>query len=513
MSSRSDLLPDPSAHQREGYRSGLRLLAIKALPCWLACGWLSILIYGAILWHPYFAHSPWVIIAFATCAPYVLFQVIPSWLLYRDVRVPSPPPEPKDYSVDLFLPVYNEPYELVVDVLEAALRVRGNCRVWLLDDGADPALARLAASSGAGYLSRTERTNAKAGNINHALQHTEGEIIVVFDVDHVPCPEFLERSIGYFNSEKTGFVQTMITFRAQPGFWVSQAAHESSFDFYNPTCLGMNARGCVTMMGSNSLIRRTALLSIGGYRPGLAEDLATSLQLHAFGWQSAYVAEPLASGLAPATIAAWFTQQLKWARGVFELLLNVFPRIITALTPAQRLCYLVRMTKYYIGIVFAVHLVATVSVLLGGDARQQQVFGAYLACATPLAVSDLMIRQTALMAWKHPTLHSTSIWRAIALVFFSWPIYTLAWVMTILRLPLRFHATPKETNVGLQPGWILPQVVSCILLIYGVFRCGSSELALLSPVSIFALVQASLQSMVLAQRLRPGRLKSFLKHI
>src|SRR5690606_40688904 len=61
-----------------------------------------------------------------------------------------------------------------------------------------------------------------------------------------------------------------------------------------------------------ALIRRTALESINGYQPGLAEDLATSLQLQAAGWHSVYVPHPLAPGLAPPDLAAWFVQQFKW---------------------------------------------------------------------------------------------------------------------------------------------------------------------------------------------------------
>jgi hypothetical protein len=167
------------------------------------------------------------------------------------------------------------------------------------------------------------------------------------------------------------------------------------------------------------------------------------------------------------------------------------------------------MTKYYIGIIFAVHLIATTAVLLSGNSAQQEVFGTYLLCALPLAIADLMIRQVALAAWKLSSLQSTSIWRAVALVFFTWPVYTLAWVMALLRLPLRFHATPKEMDGELHPVWILPQVISCVLVIYGLLRFRSPELGMLSLVPGFALIQVSLQAMVLAQRLRPSRLRSF----
>ncbi len=102
---------------------------------------------------------------------------------------------------------------------------------------------------------------------------------------------------------------------------------------------------------SSSGARRST--SIGGYRPGLAEDLETSLALHAAGWQSRYVVEPLAPGLAPATLVGFFTQQLKWSRGVFEAAIGSVRRgTFFDLSGWQKLAYLVRFSYYLVGPLF-----------------------------------------------------------------------------------------------------------------------------------------------------------------
>lgn len=311
------------------------------------------------------AGSLGLILTLGVTSAYIAVQVVGTWLLYlRAWRRPLSPPLSAAFSVDVFVTACGEPHDLVEAALAAACGLRGAHRTWLLDDGADPLLARLAQEGGAGYLSRAVRNDAKAGNVNAALPRTRGDVIAIFDVDHVPQPDFLERTVGYFADPLIGFVQVMVTFDNVEQSWIAQAAAETSLDFYNPTSLGMDALHSVTMMGSNALIRRDALLSIGGYRPGLAEDLATSIALHAAGWRSAYVAHPLAPGLAPSSIASWFTQQLKWARGVFEVLLADYPRLFRRLSGPQRLCYAVRMTKYWIGPVVFVHLLLTLQVLL-----------------------------------------------------------------------------------------------------------------------------------------------------
>jgi cellulose synthase/poly-beta-1,6-N-acetylglucosamine synthase-like glycosyltransferase len=231
--------------------------------------------------------------------------------------------------------------------------------------------------------------------------------------------------------------------------------------------LGAYSIGGATLIGSNALIRRTALDSIGGYQPGLAEDLATSIALHAAGWASAYVAEPLAPGLAPPSFRAWFIQQLKWARGVFELLITAYPRLFKRLTWGQRLSYAVRMTKYWIGPVIGLHLFATIAVLISGSPLVRMAFHQYLIHLAPLALFDLLIRHLSLLYWRHSSTPKTSLIHAIVLVYATWPVYMLAWFMALFRLPLAFRRTPKSFTRGLNPLWLLPQAMVIFLLALG----------------------------------------------
>ena len=104
---------------------------------------------------------------------------------------------------------YTEPTWLVTKTLKAAVKMRYPHRTFLLDDGRRNELASAAKKIGAAYIRRSNNKHAKAGNINHALEKTDGEIIVIFDTDHTPKPEFLERSLGHFRDPRVGFVQVM----------------------------------------------------------------------------------------------------------------------------------------------------------------------------------------------------------------------------------------------------------------------------------------------------------------
>ena len=475
--------------------------AIWLLRFLVLLGLIAVGYYFSWWWHAGRFASPWLALALAVAALYNLTQVLGQWTLYLAARRRSaPPPRPAQLSVDIFVTACREPLHLVERCLTAAVAVRGSHRTWLLDDGGDPALARLAGRLGAGYLTREGRKDAKAGNLNAALARTSGDIVAIFDIDHAPTPDFLERTVGHFADPAVGFVQVMLTFCNQRQSWVARAASESTLDFYNPTSIGSDGLGCATLIGSNALIRRSALESIGGYRPGLAEDLATSLALHAAGWRSVYVPEPLAPGLAPPDLTAWFTQQLKWARGVFEILLTDYPRLWPRLTWGQRLAYSVRLTYYWIGPVAAVHIFFSFALLLGGSHVAQINFWEYLVHVAPLAVMLVVLRQAALACWRHASTPQRPLWRATALVYATWPVYSIAWLLALLRVPVAFRPTPKSTTGGLNPIWLVPQVAVLACLCAGIVWTLAGYTSSVSFfVPCFAAVEALPQAILVAQ--------------
>lgn len=76
-------------------------------------------------------------------------------------------------------------------------------RIYLLDDGRRPAFRTFAAEAGIGYIARPDNKGARAGNLNHAMQHTDGEFIAIFDCDHVPTRSFLQMTMGGSSGTKS----------------------------------------------------------------------------------------------------------------------------------------------------------------------------------------------------------------------------------------------------------------------------------------------------------------------
>jgi hypothetical protein len=125
------------------------------------------------------------------------------------------------------------------------------------------------------------------------------------------------------------------------------------------------------------------------------------------------------------------------------------------------------MTKYLVGPIVCIHLALTVASLFL-DSRLGAIFQSYLLHFVPLVLLDMLIKQVAIQMWRHPSIPATSLRHAIVLVSTTWPIYTLAWIMAQLRLPLKFSPTPKQATARLSPIWLLPQSMTFLLLGSGI---------------------------------------------
>ncbi len=230
---------------------------------------------------------------------------------HRAVPWPGSPPE-----VDVLIPVYNEPLDVVAPTLAAATDLRGRVTVHLLDDAGRPELAELAHRVGARYVRRGINTGAKAGNLNHALTHTSAPFFAVFDCDHVPDPRFLERTLGWMCNDKVAFVQTPQYYaNAGTGRLAAAAAAQQSL-FFGGIARGKDGLNSMFCCGTNVVFRRQALEDIHGFpEDSLTEDFELSILLHERGWRSVYVNEVFAQGLGPEDMTSYVSQQRRWAKG------------------------------------------------------------------------------------------------------------------------------------------------------------------------------------------------------
>ena len=303
-------------------------------------------------------------------------------------RRPAPLPADPDAwpTVDVFIPTYNEDLEVVRPTVLAAMAMdwpADKLRVWILDDGRRQAFRDFAEECGAGYMIRPDNKGAKAGNLNHAMAHTDGEYIAIFDCDHVPTRAFLQMTLGWMlRDPRLGMLQTPHHFYSLDPFERNLSGGRDvpneGLMFYGLVQPGNDLWNATFFCGSCAVLRREAIEQIGGVpHETVTEDCHASLKMQRLGWNTAYLRVPLAAGLATERLIIHIGQRMRWARGMLQIMRVDNPLLGPGLSLPQRLCYFSAMFHFLFALPRVVFLTAPLAFLL---------LGYSVIAASPLAI-------------------------------------------------------------------------------------------------------------------------------
>ncbi len=285
----------------------------------------------------------------------------------------SPAPITTYPTVDILVTVVNEPLSLLRQTVVGCLSQeypKERFKVHVLDDGHRLGVKQLATALGCGYIRRPDYPrHAKAGNLNHALRLTDGDLIAVFDVDHIPARTFLKETVGFFDDPKVAIVQTPHHFYNpdifQRNLRIGDLVKNEQALFFRSLQAGRDAHNSAFFAGSGGLFRRQPLKEIGGFQTQtITEDIHTSMNLHAQGYTSCYLNRVLSAGLMPETFEGYLKQRKRWATGCIQILLRDNPLTKHGLTLPQRLDYFGSIFYFFFGLPRIMCLVAPLSSLL-----------------------------------------------------------------------------------------------------------------------------------------------------
>jgi cellulose synthase (UDP-forming) len=355
-------------------------------------------------------------------------------------------------TVDLFIPTYNEPLSVVQNTVLGALSVDyplEKLKIYILDDGRREEFREFAEACGVGYITRDNNLHAKAGNLNHALSVTDGELLALFDSDHVPTRAFLQLTIGWFlRDPRLALVQTPHHFYSPDPFERNLRAgttvpNEGQL-FYGLIQDGNDLWNAAFFCGSCAVMRRESVESIGGFAiQTVTEDAHTALRLHRAGWNSAYLRLPLAAGLATERLAIHVGQRMRWARGMTQIFRVDNPLFGRGLHFGQRICYLNAMLHFFFGLPRFVFLTAPLCYLM---------FRLNI-----IAASGLMVIVYAAPHLIHSTVTNSRLQSRYRHSFWG-EIYESVLALYILRPTLATLVNPKRGKFNVtEKGGLLPR--------------------------------------------------------
>ena len=297
-------------------------------------------------------------------------------------------------SVDVFLPSAGEDLDVIANTLAYVARLHwdGPLRVYVLDDSARVEVQRLALGHGFTYLSRPDRGHLKkAGNLLYGYQHSQGDLIAIFDADFVPRTDFLTELVPYFDDPATAIVQSPQYFDIHPGMnWLQRAAGGTQVLFYRYVQPSRDASGAAICVGTSAMYRRSGLANSGGFAQiSHSEDVHTGVNLMEAGYQVRYVATVVSKGTCPDSFSAFVTQQYRWCDGSMSLLASRrFHRV--NLTFMQRLCFWSGFLFYISTVLDLVTTVAPALLMAFFAASQVQVEN-YIFVMLALVVRQALI--------------------------------------------------------------------------------------------------------------------------
>jgi cellulose synthase (UDP-forming) len=313
------------------------------------------------------------------------------WPLKRPI-VPLPENSEDWPRVDLLIPSYNEPLNIVRSTALAAMNVdwpADKLNIYILDDGRREAFREFAEDAGVGYITRDNNRHAKAGNINQALEKLDAPYVAIFDCDHLPTRSFLQVTMGWFlREEKLAMVQTPHHFYSADPFernlkQFRMIPNEGEL-FYGVVQDGNDFWNATFFCGSCAVLRRTALDEIGGIAvETVTEDAHTSLRMQMRGWNTAYINIPQAAGLATERLSGHIQQRVRWARGMIQILRTDNPLFAKGLKFAQRICYFNAMTHFLYAVPRLIFLTAPLVYLFFSRSNVPGFWAAILAYALP----------------------------------------------------------------------------------------------------------------------------------
>ncbi len=244
-------------------------------------------------------------------------------------------------KVTVQLPMFNEMYvaDRIIESVAAFDYPSDKLQIQVLDDSTDETkdliAAKVAEVAAKGiniqHVHRVDRTGYKAGALDAAMDQVEGDFIAIFDADFIPEPDFLKKTMPYFQDEKVGVVQTrwghlnkdysllteLQAFGLNGHFAIEQGGRNSAGHFIN-------------FNGTGGIWRKTCIADAGGWEHDtLTEDLDLSYRAQMKGWKFQYLEDVISPAELPITMSALKSQQHRWMKGGVECFKKMWKRLLT----------------------------------------------------------------------------------------------------------------------------------------------------------------------------------------
>lgn len=156
----------------------------------------------------------------------------------------------------------------------------------------------------------------KSAVLNDAIKLAKGEAYLVFDADAKIKPDFIKTLLTKYEGDDVGAIQARkVIINANQNFLTACQYNEYVMDTHLQ--VGRDAvKGAVELRGNGELIKKNALVDIGGWNnETITDDLDMSTRLHIKGWDIRFVQDAIVYEEGVVTFSALVRQRRRWVEG------------------------------------------------------------------------------------------------------------------------------------------------------------------------------------------------------
>lgn len=330
--------------------------------------------------------------------------LIACWHVERRKKGPYIPPARLERFpvVTVQLPLYNERF-VAARLIESATRIewpKDKLEIQVLDDSTDDTTGivdetvnRLALEGvNIKVLRRVHRKGYKAGALQEGLERAAGEFVAIFDADFIPTPDFLIQTVSCFSDPKVGMLQARWSFLNAEASWLTRVQSLLlSPHFGIEHWVRCERNLFFNFNGTAGIWRRSAIESAGGWKSDtVTEDLDLSYRAQLCGWKFVYRDDVTVPSELPITLAAFRSQQQRWAKGSIQTARKILPRLLASSLPfpvkAEAVAHLLANLGWLLGTVTILTLYAAIMWRVGIGPYQLMKIDLPLLAGTSFAI-------------------------------------------------------------------------------------------------------------------------------
>ncbi|MCW2713128.1 MAG: glycosyl transferase, family 2 [Frankiales bacterium] len=301
----------------------------------------------------------------------------------------------------------------------------------------------------------------KSGALNDAAELARGEVVVVFDADHIPRRNVIGCLVRHFQDPRVDAVQGRCVIRNSVE---ARLARSIAIDYFSGYIVNEYGRQALFELpaygGANCAVRASTLRELGGWNPAsVTEDTDLTLRVLLTGGTIRYDIMAVDTEEGATTLRRFKTQRYRWARGHQQAWRDYRKAVLLSphLSWASKLETIMFLLVYHVPVLCAISLLSAVLRVVG-IGPSITVFE-MLPLAALLFAGPFCELAVGLLVGRAPRRAAVSMVLMTPLFFVFMLVCTRAWIEGVLGRPYSWAKTARSSWSALPERRQLPERV------------------------------------------------------